>query len=180
MPRQEAENDGRADQADRADDREARQVALHDLRRSEARRADPEGAREAGVLARMRQHEDDHAKGEQHVQGDRSDADDLAHALTLPAPASQNRRRPVSRTGQRDAPHDVGADRGPRHPDHVGVARSQIDSEGGVGDARAEHERGCGAPAALELEDGREQLGINSPIGTAGAVAAAEARRSRA
>ena len=76
----EAEQDRRADEPDRADDREAREVALHDLRRAERRRADAEGAREAGVLAGVRQHQDDHAEREQHVHGDRGDADDLAHA----------------------------------------------------------------------------------------------------
>ena len=73
-------------------DREAREVALHDLRRAERRRADAEGAGESGVLAGVRQHEDDHAEREQHVDRDRDDAEDLAHGLTLPAPATENRR----------------------------------------------------------------------------------------
>ena len=140
----------------------------------------PERARETGVLAGMRQHEDDHAKGEQHVHGDRSDADDLAHALTLPAPASQNRRWTVPRTRQRDAAHDVRSDRGPGHSDDVGVARGGFDPECGVGDARAEHERGGGAPAALELEDGREERGDEQPDGHRRRGRARRARRSRA
>src|SRR4051812_29319670 len=53
----------------------------------------------------------------------------------LPAPASQNRRRPVARAGERDAAHDVGADRRPRHGEHVGVALDGVDPEERVGDA---------------------------------------------
>src|ERR1700712_625091 len=77
--------------------------------------------------------------------------------VILPAPASQNRRSAVPGAGERDAPHDVGADRGPRHRDHVRVALDRVDAEERVGDARAEHERRRCAPAALELEHGREQ-----------------------